>query len=277
MKQQAFNEQTREHMAELATKHAKHSTKVVTIIALILGFFLLLSMGVNAALIYGVVSTQITTVANPAETGARMEVKGSGGQIAQVAVATESMALVYAPLLSLEQIAEVKELVVTVPINVSDASAGSMKLGLSVAGFGWYSKTTMYFKAATGEKVVINDGMALLIADAENRMWKPLCSANATCSAFRASGDFDLEALDAALDAELAARRRLDGTEGKTDDKTKMPPEVRDGTEGEAKKDDCKEARVYFGEHGNDLTALNGFSYILHPRGAFWLMDDYAW
>ena len=47
VKQQAFNEQTREHMAELATKHAKHSAKVVTIIALILGFFLLLSMGVN--------------------------------------------------------------------------------------------------------------------------------------------------------------------------------------------------------------------------------------
>ena len=81
MKQQAFNEQTREHMAELATKHAKHSTKVVTMIAIILGFFLLLSMGVNAALIYGVVSTQITTVANPAETGARIQTRSTYSQI----------------------------------------------------------------------------------------------------------------------------------------------------------------------------------------------------
>lgn len=130
----------------------------------------------NFAMVFAVVDSAVktTTGANGA-----LEMKGSD-TIVKTAVASQALPLVVAPYLTFEELDAVKSIRVTVIENQAPVTEKYM-----VTGFRWHSTSSMAFRTVSGDQIRISDSKAYL--DKIGATY-PVCSANATCSSFKAFG-----------------------------------------------------------------------------------------
>jgi hypothetical protein len=180
--------------------------------------FLAASVAANFAVIFTVVDEAITTTTT---SSGLLEVKGSD-TIAKTAVATQDVPLVVAPALDMDTLSNVRSL------RVSYVSGDDVvQAQLSVVAVRKHNATFVEFVTDVGETVEVLNGVASLLryaapspTDYGNphiRSQSRICAANATCSAFRASGidaDAALDRARADLEAigvEDAARRLSPG------------------------------------------------------------------
>jgi len=195
---------------------AKRRFKMLLLFVAVLVSFLAAPVAANFAVIFTVVDQAITTTTT--STGI-LEVKGSD-TIAKTAVATQDLPLVIAPALDLETLAQVKSLTV----KYRDALKHSViEASVSIVSVRKHNATFVEFVTSDpSEMVQTLNGDASLVryptsTNGLSYVTKySLCAANATCSAFRASGidtdaAFELakEELRNAGFSEVA--RRLDG------------------------------------------------------------------
>jgi hypothetical protein len=151
--------------------------------------FLAASVAANFAVIFSVVDSAITTTTT--STGL-LEVKGTD-TIAKTATATQDVPLLVAPVLDLETLGNVKSLKVQYYDN--DAYSDPIEALLSIVAVRKHNSTYVEFVTdVMGEKIEVINGEAVLVQyptqtnDLEMPKAFEICSANATCSAFKASG-----------------------------------------------------------------------------------------
>jgi len=173
-----------EAAATLAKKAAAVKRKLKLFICALasLMFVLTLSLLGNFFIIFFVVDGQVKTTTT---SNGLLEAKNSD-MIVKTAVATEDVPLVVAPVLDLDTLAGVKMLKATYN-NGKDV----VEAELSISGVRKYNTTFVEFiTTVPGETVEILNGHVSLVRKelAKRPVRFGICSANATCSAFRASG-----------------------------------------------------------------------------------------
>lgn len=183
-----------EAAATLAKKAAAVKRKLKLFICALasLMFVLTLSLLGNFFIIFFVVDGQVKTTTT---SNGLLEAKNSD-MIVKTAIATEDVPLIVAPVLDLDTLADVKMLKASYNDGLNYVEA---ELGIS--GVRKYNTTFVEFiTTVDGETVEVLNGQASLVRRVEGA--RPLrygiCSANATCSAFRASGIDANAALDRA-------------------------------------------------------------------------------
>lgn len=130
----------------------------------------------------------------------------SEGKVAKVALAQQdAVPFLIAPVLTVQELSEVKFLHVSLPTHVA---------GFNVIGFDLYSKTRMRFHTAEGYDLHVDNGFTYLRMGANQTV--QVCTANITCSAFNIKGldvpsltQQALHALDAAADTVNHTASRL--------------------------------------------------------------------
>merc|ERR1712110_1184087 len=191
---------------------AKRRFKMLLLFVAVLVSFLAASVAANFAVIFTVVDQAITT------TTGILEVKGSD-TIAKTAVATQDLPLVVAPALDLETLAQVKSL----NVKYKDSHKGVVEASVTVVSVRKHNATFVEFVTSDPNEVIeMLNGEASLVrypTQTNGLKWVTkysLCAANATCSAFRASG-IDVDAAFDLAREELRnagfndVARRLDG------------------------------------------------------------------
>jgi hypothetical protein len=146
--------------------------------------FLAASVAANFAVIFTVVDQAVTTTTT---SSGLLEVKGTGA-IAKTAIATEDLPLIAAPALDLDTLAQVKSLKVTY-----GPEAARVEAQLNIVGVRKHNSTFVEFITdVPGETVETLNGKSSLVVYTKKDPRRPtkhtLCSGNATCSAFSASG-----------------------------------------------------------------------------------------
>ena len=178
------------------TTRAKRKQKALFGFSCVLFLSLVTSVFANLGMIYWIVNTQVRTEAD--ESSATLTAKDTNGTVVKVATAQQSVPLRLAPLLPIDTLAEVKTLTLTRP---SDANASEVVVEAhAIDAVSWHSQTKVDFHTARGMTIEVADGAATLRNSAGATA--PICSAEASCSAFQASG-IDVDALDAEMDALL--------------------------------------------------------------------------
>ena len=178
------------------TTRAKRKNKALFGFSCVLFLSLVTSVFANLGMIYWIVNTQVRTEAD--ESSATLTAKDTNGTVVKVATARQSVPLRLAPLLPIDTLAEVKTLTLTRP---SDANASEVVVEAhAIDAVSWHSQTKVDFHTARGMTIEVADGAATLRNSAGATA--PICSAEASCSAFQASG-IDVDALDAEMDALL--------------------------------------------------------------------------
>jgi len=176
---------------------ARRRVKMLMLFVIVLVSFLAASVAANFAVIFTVVDKAVQTTTS--STGL-LEVKGSD-MIAKTAIATQDLPLMAAPALDLETLAEVKSLKVTYGVPGTEPTEAHM----AVIAVRKHNNTFVEFVTDVhGETVEARNGVANLVRypTLANGLKRPqkfkICAANATCSAFSASG------VDAKATLELA-------------------------------------------------------------------------
>jgi hypothetical protein len=214
IKKDLAEELEKEAALEKEASSARRRFKMLLLFVAVLVSFLAASVAANFAVIFTVVDEAITTTTS---SSGLLEVKGSD-MVAKTAIATQDVPLVVAPALDLETLSNVKSLKLT----YNDFS-NVVETQLFVVGVRKHNVTFVEFITnVAGETVEVLNGVASLVrypTDAQGQ--RPsrfnICSANATCSAFRASGiDADAALDQARADLEASgfgdAARRLQST-----------------------------------------------------------------
>jgi len=214
IKKDLAEELEKEAQLQKEASSARRRVKMLLLFVAVLVSFLAASVAANFAVIFTVVDQAVTTTAS--STGL-LEVKGSD-TIAKTAIAAQDIPLMVAPALDMDTLSEVKSLKVTYGTGMGQR----VQAQLSIVGVRKHNSTFVEFVTdIAGETVETLNGVANLVRypNAANGLTRPrklaICSANATCSAFRASGIDINAALDLAR-TELArsgfheASRRLD-------------------------------------------------------------------
>jgi predicted esterase len=195
IKKDLAEELEKEAALEKEASSARRRFKMLLLFVAVLVSFLAASVAANFAVIFTVVDEAITTTTT---SSGLLEVKGSD-MVAKTAVATQDVPLVVAPALDIETLSNVKTLKVSYHDN-----ANVVEAQLTVVAVRKHNATFVEFVTdAAGETVEILNGISSLVRypSLASNIRKPptkfnLCAANATCSAFRASG-IDV---DAAMD-----------------------------------------------------------------------------
>jgi len=198
------------------TAAAKRKLKLLICASFSLLTVLALSLLGNFFIIFFVVDAQVKTTT----TGDNLLAKGSD-KIVKTVIATEDLPLVVAPVLDLDTLAAVKSL----KVSYNDGQNEHVQAELGIAGVRKHNSTYVEFMTTVAEETVetLNGQASLVIhpnkANGLAAVQKlPICSANTTCSAFRASGVDANSALDKAaselekhgfLNAEDHSRRHL--------------------------------------------------------------------
>jgi hypothetical protein len=186
------------------TTRAKRKQKALFGFSCVLFLSLVTSVFANLGMIYWIVNTQVRTEAD--ESSATLTAKDTNGTVVKVATAQQSVPLRLAPLLPIDTLAEVKTLTLTRP---SDANASEVVVEAhAIDAVSWHSQTKVDFHTARGMTIEVADGAATLRNSAGATA--PICSAEASCSAFQASG-IDVDALDAEMDALLGVETDAEG------------------------------------------------------------------
>ena len=186
------------------TTRAKRKNKALFGFSCVLFLSLVTSVFANLGMIYWIVNTQVRTEAD--ESSATLTAKDTNGTVVKVATAQQSVPLRLAPLLPIDTLAEVKTLTLTRP---SDANASEVVVEAhAIDAVSWHSQTKVDFHTARGMTIEVADGAATLRNSAGATA--PICSAEASCSAFQASG-IDVDALDAEMDALLGVETDDEG------------------------------------------------------------------
>merc|ERR1719197_1522626 len=182
---------------EKEASSATRRFKMLLLFVAVLVSFLAASVAANFAVLFTFVDAAITT----ATTGSGMlEVKGSD-TIIKTAIATQDVPLMAAPALDIDTLSEVKSLKVVYSSTLGER----IEAQLTVVGVRKHNSTFVEFVTSVGgETVEALNGVASLVRypTSSNRLTTPIkhaiCSANATCSAFRTSGIDAAAALDLA-------------------------------------------------------------------------------
>jgi len=215
IKKDLAEELEKEAALQKEASSARRRVKMLLLFVAVLVSFLAASVAANFAVIFTVVDQAVTTTTT--STGL-LEVKGTD-TIAKTAIATQDVPFMVAPAMDMDTLSEVKSLKVTYSTGMS---GNRVRAQLTVVGVRKHNSTFVEFVTdVAGETVEILNGVASLVRypNAANRLMTPrklaICSANVTCSAFRASG-IDTNAALATARAELEkagfrdASRRLD-------------------------------------------------------------------
>jgi len=211
IKKDLAEELEKEAALQKEASSARRRFKMLLLFVAVLVSFLAASVAANFAVIFTVVDQAITTTTT---SSGLLEVKGTGA-IAKTAVATEDVPLIAAPALDLSTLAQVKSLKVSYGPLVKRVEAQ-----LSVVAVRKHNSTFVEFVTdVPGETVEMLNGIASLVVYPAWAGAKPkktrICSSNATCSAFSASG-IDAEAAEeAALAALVENGFVLDVAEGR--------------------------------------------------------------
>jgi hypothetical protein len=187
------------HQAALE-KEASSATrkfKMLLLFVAVLVSFLAASVAANFAVLFTFVDSAITTATT---TSGLLQAKGSDS-IVKTAIATQDVPLMAAPALDIDTLSEVKSLKV-----VYRSVAGErIEAQMTVVGVRKHNSTFVEFVTSVGgETVEALNGVASLVRypSSSNRLTTPIkhvvCSANATCSAFKTTG------VDVAAALELA-------------------------------------------------------------------------
>jgi len=172
---------------EKEASSATRRFKMLLLFVAVLVSFLAASVAANFAVLFTFVDAAITT----ATTGSGMlEVKGSD-TIIKTAIATQDVPLMAAPALDIDTLSEVKSLKVVYSSTLGER----IEAQLTVVGVRKHNSTFVEFVTSVGgETVEALNGIASLVRypTNANRLTTPIkhaiCSANATCSAFRTRG-----------------------------------------------------------------------------------------
>jgi hypothetical protein len=190
IKKDLAEELEKEAALQQEASSARRRFKMLLLFVAVLVSFLAASVAANFAVIFTVVDQAVTTTTT---SSGLLEVKGTGA-IAKTAIATEDLPLIAAPALDLDTLAQVKSLKVTY-----GPEAARVEAQLNIVGVRKHNSTFVEFITdVPGETVETLNGKASLVRytklDATRPKKHELCSANATCSAFSASG-IDAEAV----------------------------------------------------------------------------------
>jgi hypothetical protein len=184
---------------------ARRRFKMLLLFVAVLVSFLAASVAANFAVIFTVVDQAITTTTT--QTGL-LEVKGTD-TIAKMAIATHEVPLVVAPALDLDTLAAAKSL----KIKYRSEAGGSQTIEAQVSVVAVRKHNATYVEFVTdveGDIVEVLNGQAYLSRQPTpgNGLEAPslyeICAANATCSAFSASG-IDVDAALELAKQELVA------------------------------------------------------------------------
>jgi hypothetical protein len=182
---------------EKEASSATRRFKMLLLFVAVLVSFLAASVAANFAVLFTFVDSAITTATT---SSGLLEARGSD-TIVKTAIATQDVPLMAAPALDIETLSEVKSLKVV----YSSVVGGRVEAQMAVVGVRKHNSTFVEFVTSVGgETVEALNGVASLVRypTSANRLTTPIkhaiCSANATCSAFRTSGIDAAAALDLA-------------------------------------------------------------------------------
>jgi hypothetical protein len=176
---------------------ATRKFKMLLLFVAVLVSFLAASVAANFAVLFTFVDSAITTETT---SSGLLAAKGSDS-IIKTAIATQDVPIMAAPALDIDTLSEVKSLKVVYRSVVGERIEAQM----TVVGVRKHNSTFVEFVTSVGgETVEALNGVASLVRypTSSNRLTTPIkhaiCSANATCSAFRTSGIDAAAALDLA-------------------------------------------------------------------------------
>jgi hypothetical protein len=189
IKKDLAEELEKEAALQKEASSARRRLKMLLLFVAVLVSFLAASVAANFAVIFTVVDQAITTTATSA---GLLGVKGTDS-IAKTAIATEDVPLLVAPVLDLDTLSKVKE------IKVKYAEQGDeshmVEAQMAIVAVRKHNATFVEFVSdVPGETIEVLNGLASLsrFPTEANELAYPvretICSANATCSAFKASG-----------------------------------------------------------------------------------------
>jgi hypothetical protein len=189
IKKDLAEELEKEAALQKEASSARRRFKMLLLFVAVLVSFLAASVAANFAVIFTVVDQAITTTTT--STGV-LEVKGTD-TIAKTATATQDVPLIIAPALDLDTLAAAKSLKVKYSAGRFDPR-GVVQAQLSVVAVRKHNSTYVEFVTdVEGEIVEVINGYALFVRNPtpanqlQDTEVYEICSANATCSAFRAS------------------------------------------------------------------------------------------